>query len=209
MSKRKSILEAAATIINRDSIHGITISKVAGEANIGKSTIYEYFENKEELIQQTVQYVGETYMDTIKKTLLDGHKDFESTMKTLIKLVMKGIRKGNNHYLFMMSECKRTTGSKIPMHAKMKGVMMSFRMKLFDILQAITDLGEKEGIIKKPDDKIFLIVWQNLLVTLAFEFSGVDAFVELQKIQIDDDEKNIDTIYRYMIKMLQIDIKAK
>ncbi len=67
MSKRKSILEAAATIINRDSIHGITISKVAGEANIGKSTIYEYFENKEELIQQTVQYVGETYMDTIKK----------------------------------------------------------------------------------------------------------------------------------------------
>ncbi len=133
----------------------------------------------------------------LKKTLLDGHKDFESTMKTLIKLVMKGIRKGNNHYLFMMSECKRTTGSKIPMHAKMKGVMMSFRMKLFDILQAITDLGEKEGIIKKPDDKIFLIVWQNLLVTLAFEFSGVDAFVELQKIQIDDDEKK----YRYDLSL--------
>ncbi|QUI21150.1 TetR/AcrR family transcriptional regulator [Vallitalea pronyensis] len=207
MSKRKNILDAAAAIINRESIHGITIAKVATEANIGKSTVYEYFENKEQLIQQTVQYVGEVYMDTIKKTLLESHRDFESTMKTLIKLVMKGIRKGNSHYLFMMSECKKPTGNKINAHVKVKSIVMGFRLKLLDILEAILTLGQEEGIVKKPHDKMFLIVWQNLLVTLAFEFSGVDEFVKTQHIAIDDDEKNVQTIYRYLIKMLQMDMQ--
>lgn len=208
MNKRTNILQAAAKIINNEGVHGITISKVADEAGIGKSTVYEYFKSKEELIRETIQFVGDLYLDTIKQTLLANHEGFEKTVKKLIRLVIGAIRKGNSHYILMMSECKKTSGKGPDMHGKMKQVVMNFRRKLFDILEAVMTVGEEEGIIKKPGQKMFLLVWQNLMIVFAFEFSGVDEFLETLGIDIEeDDDKRIDIIYHYLLKVLQIEFQ--
>ncbi|MGE5346323.1 MAG: TetR/AcrR family transcriptional regulator [Acidithiobacillales bacterium] len=47
---RNSILEAAASIIARRGFHDVLTDEIAGEAGVGKGTLYRYFRTKEEIL---------------------------------------------------------------------------------------------------------------------------------------------------------------
>jgi AcrR family transcriptional regulator len=47
--KQKQIIEAAARVFARNGYANAVIADIATEANIGKGTVYEYFESKEDL----------------------------------------------------------------------------------------------------------------------------------------------------------------
>ncbi|MDI6891530.1 MAG: TetR/AcrR family transcriptional regulator [Actinomycetota bacterium] len=48
--KRRTIMEAALRVIANKGFHGATTSKIAKLAGVAEGTIYNYFENKEDLI---------------------------------------------------------------------------------------------------------------------------------------------------------------
>ncbi|QUH29293.1 TetR/AcrR family transcriptional regulator [Vallitalea guaymasensis] len=203
MSKKNLLYEAAMTIMIREGVNGLTISKVANEANIGKSTVYEYFKSKDELIYKTINYMGEKYVEEIQQRLFTDNKGFEMTIKGLIKIIIATIRQGNTNFIFMISECDKTFKSKVDTHEQIKNIMLGIRMKLYNLLEEIIELGVKEGIIDKPKDKMTFVIWQNLLVILSYEFSGEDVFLEQNDITIGDDEENINTIYDLLLKVLK------
>ncbi|WP_113672900.1 TetR/AcrR family transcriptional regulator [Vallitalea guaymasensis] len=203
MSKKNLLYEAAMTIMIREGVNGLTISKVANEANIGKSTVYEYFNSKDELIYKTINYMGEKYVEEIQQRLFTDNKGFEMTIKGLIKIIIATIRQGNTNFIFMISECDKTFKSKVDTHEQIKNIMLGIRMKLYNLLEEIIELGVKEGIIDKPKDKMTFVIWQNLLVILSYEFSGEDVFLEQNDITIGDDEENIDTIYDLLLKIFK------
>lgn len=58
MSKREDILTATLELISEEGLQSITFSKIFSRANVGSSTVYNYFQNKEEL-------VGAIYIRTI------------------------------------------------------------------------------------------------------------------------------------------------
>lgn len=203
MSKKNLLYEAAMTIMIREGVNGLTISKVANEANIGKSTVYEYFNSKDELIYKTINYMGEKYVEEIQQRLFTDNKGFEMTIKGLIKIIIATIRQGNTNFIFMISECDKTFKSKVDTHEQIKNIMLGIRMKLYNLLEEIIELGVKEGIIDKPKDKMTFVIWQNLLVILSYEFSGEDVFLEQNDITIGDDEENINTIYDLLLKVLK------
>jgi len=47
--KKERILAAAAKVFNRRGFNGTVIADIASEAQIGKGTLYEYFDSKEDL----------------------------------------------------------------------------------------------------------------------------------------------------------------
>ncbi len=47
---RKTILEAAASVIARRGFHDVLTDEIAGEARVGKGTLYRYFRTKEEIL---------------------------------------------------------------------------------------------------------------------------------------------------------------
>ncbi|MCT4686195.1 TetR/AcrR family transcriptional regulator [Vallitalea sp.] len=203
MSKKNLLYEAAMTIMIREGVNGLTISKVANEANIGKSTVYEYFNSKDELIYKTINYMGEKYVEQIQQKLFTDNKGFEITIKGLIRIIIATIRQGNTNFIFMISECDKTFKSKVDTHEQIKNIMLGIRMKLYNLLEEIIDLGVNEGIIDKPKDKMTFVIWQNLLVILSYEFSGEDVFLEQNNITIGDDEENINTIYNLLLKVFR------
>ncbi|GKX30234.1 hypothetical protein SH1V18_27140 [Vallitalea longa] len=202
MMKRTMLYEAATTIMVREGVNGLTISKVANEANIGKSTVYEYFNSKDELIYKTINYMGERYVEEISQKLFSSNTGFEMTIKSLIEIIITTIRQGNTNFIFMLSECDKTFKSKADIHKQIKGIMLGVRMKLYNLLEDIIELGVNEGIIEKPKDKMTYLIWQNLLVILSYEFSGEDVFLEKHNITIGSDEDNINTIYDFLLKVL-------
>ncbi|GMQ61491.1 TetR/AcrR family transcriptional regulator [Vallitalea maricola] len=203
MSKKNLLYEAAMTIMIREGVNGLTISKVANEANIGKSTVYEYFNSKDELIYKTINYMGEKYVEEIQQRLFTDNKGFEITIKGLIRIIIATIRQGNTNFIFMISECDKTFKSKVDIHEQIKNIMLGIRMKLYNLLEEIIQLGVNEGIIDKPKDKMTFVIWQNLLVILSYEFSGEDVFLEQNDITIGDDEENINTIYNLLLKVFK------
>ena len=47
--KKSAICEAVFSLLDQGDISKITVSMIAEEANIGKGTIYEYFDSKENI----------------------------------------------------------------------------------------------------------------------------------------------------------------
>jgi len=50
MSKKQDILAATLDLIDEEGLQSVTFSKIFKKANVGSGTIYNYFANKEELV---------------------------------------------------------------------------------------------------------------------------------------------------------------
>lgn len=70
MTTKDKLIRVVVEYIKQDiDVNQISISEIAKKANIGKSTVYEYFENKETLIGDTYIYLLEHYEEQILKPL--------------------------------------------------------------------------------------------------------------------------------------------
>jgi TetR/AcrR family transcriptional repressor of bet genes len=54
--RRQQLLEAALQIIKRDGLQEATLSRIAEEAGASKGIVHHYFEDKQQLIDQTMRY---------------------------------------------------------------------------------------------------------------------------------------------------------
>jgi len=73
--KRKDIALACSDLIHDLGIKKITVAQVAKTAGIGKGTVYEYFENKEDIIFEIINIHIEEYHNKF----LESIKDLKST----------------------------------------------------------------------------------------------------------------------------------
>lgn len=67
--RRQQIIEAAIKVYGKKGYHRAKIEEIAIEAQIGKSTVYEYFNSKKELFEEMLRFIVGVYMDKAKITL--------------------------------------------------------------------------------------------------------------------------------------------
>ncbi len=72
--KKERILAAAANVFNRRGFNGTVIADIASEAQIGKGTLYEYFDSKEDLFFGVFEWFGKvmTQRARVSLTALTG-----------------------------------------------------------------------------------------------------------------------------------------
>ena len=70
VQKRKDIALACSDIVLESGIRNLTISKLAEAAEIGKGTIYQYFENKEDIVFEIVNIMMKEHNERKEKKLL-------------------------------------------------------------------------------------------------------------------------------------------
>lgn len=80
--KRESIAFSCKNLILQEGLKDLTISSLAKEANIGKGTIYEYFENKEDIVLELANILHKEYLDEVYK--LAAKNSIEDKIKVLI-----------------------------------------------------------------------------------------------------------------------------
>lgn len=81
--KRESIAFSCKSLILQEGLKDLTISSLAKEANIGKGTIYEYFENKEDIVLELANILHKEYLDEVYK-LAAKKNSIEDKIKVLI-----------------------------------------------------------------------------------------------------------------------------
>ena len=73
IDKRNALVKATIELVNNNGFHATPMSKIAKMANVSPATIYLYFENKQDLVNQTyinvkaayTKYAFETYYETM------------------------------------------------------------------------------------------------------------------------------------------------
>jgi AcrR family transcriptional regulator len=68
----RNLMEAAARIVGENGYAGTTIAKVTQSAGVAHGTFYNYFEDRQELFDVLLPYVGEQMTDRITADLSDN-----------------------------------------------------------------------------------------------------------------------------------------
>ena len=144
IDKRNELIKATIELVNNNGFHATAMSKIAKMANVSPATIYLYFENKQDLVNQTYIEVKSKYTDYAFKTY-----DEKSTVEVGFKMIWKRIAD------FKLKECKNAfflaQCNNTPI------IDEASRQEGIKHLQPLLDLwarGKKEGVIKPYSDYI-------------------------------------------------------
>jgi len=156
IDKRNALVKATIALVNNNGFHDTAMSKIAKMANVSPATIYLYFENKQDLVNQTYLEVKTTYTDFIFKTYIEN-----TSVKTGFEVIWKRIAEFNSNeceYSFFLNQCNNTPIIDEP--SRKDGIKN---------LQPLIDLwkrGKDEGVIKPISDYILYAYSINPLSTL-------------------------------------------
>lgn len=136
--KYEALLKATLELINSGGVQAASMAKVAKQANVSPATIYIYFQNKQDLVNELYLSVKKSFTDYSfssideKKTIEDNFKD--------IWFNMMHYKTENLAHACFLSQCDNTP--MIDEHVKEKG--LEYIKPLLDIWEQ----GIKDGIIK-------------------------------------------------------------
>ncbi|AOW16512.1 TetR family transcriptional regulator [Polaribacter vadi] len=138
IDKKKALVKATIELVNNNGFHATPMSKIAKMANVSPATIYLYFENKQDLLNQTyievkavyTEYAFETYKET-----MSVEAGFELIWKRIANFKLHECENA-----MFLAQCDNTPI--IDETSRQEGIKH---------LQPLLDLwtrGKKEGIIK-------------------------------------------------------------
>ncbi len=159
--KRELIYEEVLSMLNdRVDYKSITLSEVAKKCGMGKSTIYEYFESKDEMVFNSILY----YLNKMIKFFSNSFQisTFRTTLKTFIKAVIITMKANywmvmpwtflDNYASFLTSEDADTITE----------MLYKCREVILTLFTSICQKGEEEGTLFKIDD-----------LNINFSFNGI------------------------------------
>ena len=82
--KSEAILEAAVRVLARRGFDATKIEEIAREAGIGKGTVYEYFESKEDLFERSVMHATWMYVGELRAAVASGRTLEESLFGAMV-----------------------------------------------------------------------------------------------------------------------------
>lgn len=144
IDKRNALIKSTIELVNNNGFHATPMSKIAKMANVSPATIYLYFKNKQDLVNQTYLEVKSNYTAFVFETY---HTD--TSVKAGFELIWRRIADFNrteSEYSFFLHQCNNTQIIDEP--SRKEGIRH---------LQPLLDLwkrGKQEGVIKPISDYI-------------------------------------------------------
>lgn len=153
-SARQSIIETALAMFKKSGIKAITMDDIAAAMSISKRTIYELFNDKEDLVLQSIIYQNEKYTEEVTEL----RKQSTNTMEHIMRVYEKNI----------VMNC--STNPQFFIDAKKYTKVTEYFKQLHDrdtekVLEFFRD-GVQEGVFRSDINYGLL----NLLLHKQFEF---------------------------------------
>ncbi|MDH5110720.1 TetR/AcrR family transcriptional regulator [Lactiplantibacillus plantarum] len=167
-NKKEAIYQATILLLNRDGFSSTSMSKIAKHAGVSASTIYIYFENKDDMLKKL-------YLDTKQKMSTQMFSDTtDSDAKTGLAKVIRNyidyIVNNKDAFLFL----QQFTNS--PYMSEFDDQEASnYFMPMYQIVKS----GRQEGTFKDVDNDILFAYIEPPITELAKRyFRGESSFTE-------------------------------
>ncbi len=136
--KRDALVKATIRLVNNNGFHATSMSKIAKMAEVSPGTIYLYFKNKQDLVNQVYIEVKVAFSEFAfrdYKEDLTVKEGFKNIWKNIAEFKLKEIEEA-----MFLSQCDNTPIIDEP--SRQEG--LKHLQPLLDLLER----GQKEGIIK-------------------------------------------------------------
>lgn len=190
LQTKDRIIEVVIEYIKQDiDVSQVSLSEIAKKADIGKSTVYEYFENKEQLICDTYLYMLTEYEKKLFKPLVK--QTFKSAFVEQIERILNAMKNAKNLVETIFSQQKHISymNDKL-IDQRLKEIKDKMEERFLDIFTQ----GVMQGVIEQDIEyqKTRGYVIQALITGLLFQFINE---------QMDIDEKALlDLVYEEVLK---------
>lgn len=161
--KEAQILEATFNLLNTNtSQENITVEKIAEEAHVGKTTIFKYFDSKENLIRMVFKSYIEQMIEDAREIVYDN-RPFEETLITLSQNKINYLNKiTQQFYLELMGYITEKNDDELSL------LMEQFTKETQNMMLDLFHRGRKEGkVALKYSDEFLLNFFQALVEGLS------------------------------------------
>ena len=183
--KRDALVKATIRLVNNNGFHATPMSKIAKMAEVSPGTIYLYFKNKQDLVNQVYIEVKAAFSEFAFKDYKEDfsvEEGFKNIWKNIAEFKLKEIEEA-----MFLSQCDNTPIIDEP--SRQEG--LKHLQPLLDLLER----GQKEGIIK-PVSPYMLY---------AFSIYPIAFFMNMQEREIFKlSKQNIDGAYKMAWNSIKI-----
>jgi AcrR family transcriptional regulator len=101
-AKARKIIAAALTQLEQHGFQATSLEQIAAQAGVGKSTLYEYFKNKEELFTAAIEEASDQWFAVIDQICSETDKPIERLERVAaVILGFEGCGRTNDQRLFI------------------------------------------------------------------------------------------------------------
>lgn len=172
-NKLNNIFKATLELINEDGLSGTSMSKIAKRANISASTIYVYFDSKEDLIFKLYLLVKNKLNFEIYNNI-DKTVPFETLYKLVLRKFIYFIYNNKDYFLFM----EQFQNSPIKQNIDKKE-----EEKIFMPTNELYDVGKSQNAIKNIDN--ILLTIYTFYPAMEFVKNSFEKCIELNEENIN------------------------
>jgi Transcriptional regulator len=181
-SKRQQILEAAYAVFSSKGYHRATVDEIIALADTGKGTVYNYFNNKEQLFYTLIRERNQPFEVALQQTLDSGQPPL-AKLEAMVRLFLRFYLENADLWRVMMHEM-RGFGSEGLSYVKAE-TREKYR-EVFDrtvgmLMQAMQE-GIDQGVLRESNVSHAAFGMFSVIVTLAFNQFITDVDVEAYKI---------------------------
>lgn len=161
--KRREILDAAIKLFFEKGFDRTTVDEIASKANVGKGTIYLYFENKEHIFLAIIdEAITELYHLFERITV---QKNFLDQLKELIFAHFKYVEEHRELYgIFMKERLGMRLWDEDNLRSRFMGIHQKFHQSITELMQR----GIDQGIIRPIDPAYLGMAFSGMVSHFAF-----------------------------------------
>ena len=173
LAKRAAICDSAVRLINRLGFHGVSIAKIAKDAGVSPASIYIYFEDKTDMLQQIYLNLKEEMVGFVMAEL-NPDDDYVAKFRHLFLRQWDYFLQNTESFAFieqfanspLLTEACATAGS--AHYAPLRDL----------VLQA-----QQDGVIRPMTTAVFNALVFSPLLTLAKQHANRGQTVEAQELE--------------------------
>ncbi|AFM39881.1 transcriptional regulator [Desulfosporosinus acidiphilus SJ4] len=146
--KEETILGAAFEVFRENGFTNASMKDIAAKAGLGKGTLYEYFQNKEDLFIHVVKENASYFFAEVIRRM-SGKITLRAKINEIVKITQETSEAVDFFFKFVMfGDFFELTFETKQMFQE---IMMSYREKYVDILRDLFEKGARDGVLRKID----------------------------------------------------------
>jgi AcrR family transcriptional regulator len=180
------ILMAARQLFARHGLQKVTMDDVAKAMDMGRSSLYYYYKNKEEVLEAVMAFEIKQILGEVAKAV-DHAETTEGKLRAFCLTKLQATRKRRERYETL--EANMEAEEKSSYTRSRQKLTREFKEQEIALVRRILNLGIGAGEISLPDPDTFIFVFLSSLQGLKKEFvheksprplaPTVDAFIKL------------------------------
>lgn len=167
-SKRQQILEAAYAVFSSKGYHRATVDEIIALADTGKGTVYNYFNNKEQLFFTLVRERNQPFEAALQQ-VFDSAQPPLAKLEGMVKLFLRFYQENGDLWRVMMHEMRGFGSEDLSyVKAETREKYRELFARTIGMLGKALSEGIAQGVLREMNVSHTASVVFSAIVTMAF-----------------------------------------